>query len=135
MGLKYLFECHFNDGTMLHQTQEDVSKIAPPEENKSAFYDVMQRINDVIVFGIVDEKHTYVVDLRDGHFEIDGMAFTIHDKEDLPPDAVFRLIYFRRRVEQVTMGYVQAQSSSMKYHLGWQTTVDGKNYQKTIAVS
>jgi hypothetical protein len=134
MELGYLFECHFSDGTMLQQTAEDVSQIASSEEHKSAFYDVMQRIDDVIVFGIVDPNHTYSVDLRDGHFEIDGLAFTIHDKEDLPPDAKYRLVYFRRRTEAVTLGYVQAQTSSVAYHIGWQTTVDGKNYQKTIAV-
>jgi hypothetical protein len=135
MELAYLFECHFSDGTMLQQTPEDTSKIAPPEEKKSAFYDVMQRIDDVIVFGLVNDDHTYVVDLRDGHFDINGRSFTIHDKEDLPPDTKYRLVYFRRRTEAVTLGYVEAQESSVKYHLGWQATVDGKNHQKTIAIS
>lgn len=45
MNLAYLFECHLKDGTMIQQTPEDVSVIDPA---KSAFYDVLQRINDVV---------------------------------------------------------------------------------------
>lgn len=135
MELQYLFECHFNDGTMLQQTQEDISKIAPPEDKKSAFYDVKQRMDDVIVFGLVNDHHTYVVDLRDGHFEIDGVPFNVHDGENFPVGAKFRLIYFRRNFQSVTLGYVQAQSSTCEYHLGWQTNLsDGTNIQRTISI-
>jgi hypothetical protein len=129
--LAYLFECHFADGTVLQQTPEDLSKTEP---NKSAFYDVLQRNDEVIVFGIVNDDHTYAVDLRDGHFEIDGVPLYVHGQDELPPDTKYRVVYFRRVSHMITQGYEIAESA-VKYHIGWQATVDGKNYQKTIAVS
>lgn len=132
MELTYLFECHFTDGTFIQQTPEDVSKTDP---SKSAFYDVLQRNDEVMIFAIVNDDHTYVVDLRDGHFEIDGIPFTVHDKDELPHDCKFRVVYFRRNVHTITQGYVNMTDSSVKYHIGWQTTVEGKNYQKTIAIA
>ena len=72
--MKYLFECHFNDGTVLQQTEADVSTIDP---SRSAFYDVMQRNDDIVVFGIFNDQHTYAVDLRDGSFVVNNAKFTI----------------------------------------------------------
>ena len=128
--LAYLFECHFTDGTVYQQTPEDVSVTGVG----SAFTDVMQRIDEVEVFGIVNDEHTYAVDLVDGHFEIDGVPFNVH-AEQLPPDCKYRLIYFRRHRHTITMGYSDMEEHTVEYHIGWQTTVDGKNYQRTISVS
>jgi hypothetical protein len=128
MALTYLFECLFTDGTTLKQTAEDVSKTDP---TKSAFFDVVQRKNDVVSFGINNKQHSYVVDLRDGHFEIDGVPFKVHT--ELPQEnCIFRLIYFRRHQQNTTLG--GKSSHTVVYHIGWQTTVDGKNYQQTISV-
>ena len=129
--LAYLFECHFTDGTILQQTPEDISQIDP---TRSAFYDVMQRNDDVMVFGLVNDEHTYAVDLRDGHFEVDGVPFEIHGQDVLPNDTKYRVVYFRRVTHTITQGYSIVESI-IKYHIGWQATVDGKNYQQTIALS
>jgi len=130
--LAYLFECHFKDGTFIQQTQEDVSSVDP---TKSAFYDVLQRIDDVLVFGIVNGSHVYVVDLRDGHFIIDDVPFEVNTGKELPTtDCEYRLIYFRRHRHTVTMGYSDVEEHTVDYHLGWQTTIDGENYQRTISV-
>jgi hypothetical protein len=132
MELAYLFECHFVDGTMIQQTPDDISKL---DSARSAFYDVSQRIDEVIVFGLVNDDHTYVVDLRDGHFEIDGVPFDISGQDELPAGTSYRLIYFRRVVHTITQGFVNMTDSTVKYHIGWQATVDGKNFQQTISVS
>lgn len=130
--LAYLFECHFTDETVLFQTQDDVSTLDP---TKSAFYDALQRADEIAVFGIVNDEHTYAVDLRDGHFEIDGIPFVVHSGDELPTtDCTYRIVYFRRVRQSVTMGYTEMASVDTEYHIGWQTTIDGKNYQKTIAV-
>lgn len=129
--LAYLFECHFKDGSILFQTADDVSATMP---EKSAFFDVLQRIDDVEVFGIVNDEHTYAVDLRDGHFEIDGVPFKVTGDEELTADCTFRLVYFRRVRQTVSMGYTNMESTTVEYHIGWQTTIDGKNHQKTISV-
>lgn len=130
MELTHLFECHFSDGTVITQSPEDVSSIDP---NKSAFYDVLQRIDEVEVFAICSAEHIYVVDLRDGHFEIDGVPFSAHDGNDHPENCKFRLIYFRRNWQTVILGQ-EGTIHEVQYHIGWQTTVDGKNIQRTIAV-
>jgi hypothetical protein len=130
--LTYLFTCRFTDGSVIQQTPEDVSRL---DASCSAFYDVLQRIDEVESFIIkkYDAPHTYMVDLRDGHFEIDGVPFFV-SSEELPGEAKFRLIYFHRHQHnqgQSMMGDV----SSIAYHIGWQTTIDGKNFRTMISVN
>src|SRR4051812_41703280 len=115
-NLAYLFECHFTDGSIIFQTQEDVSTVDP---TRSAFYDVVQKLDAVEVFGLVNDQNTYAVDLRDGHFELNGVPFEVHSGTQLPPDCVFRLIYFRRCRHTVTMGYSEMQDHSVEFHFGW----------------
>ena len=129
----YLFTCRLNDGTIIQQTQEDVSQ---EDTTRSAFFDVVQRIEDVETFSIkkYDAPHNYMVDLRDGHFEIDGIPFQV-SSEELPGEAKFRLIYFHRHQHRVVQGQVMSgNGASIRYHIGWQTTIDGKNFQSMISV-
>jgi len=129
--LDYLFEAHLTDGTLIQQTQEDVSSV---RADKSAFYDVAQRLEEVAFFGLLNEKHTFVVDLRDGHFEVDGVVFDLHPEPSLeiPAGTPYRLIYFRHHKRHFS-GVVEI-AHEVTYHLGWQITVAGKNYQQTLAV-
>jgi hypothetical protein len=125
--LSHLFICFFNDGSFIQQTEEDISTIDPV---RSAFYDVAQRPNDVVLFCVVGNGHNYTVDLRDGHFEIDGVRFDA--RPDMPDDdCEYRLIYFRRHKQIVIQG--KDGEHSIKYHIGWQTTINGKNYQQIIS--
>jgi hypothetical protein len=129
--LKFLFECHFSDGSSLKQTQEDVSATV---KTKSAFYDVVQRLDDVVSFGLIGEGHTYAVDLIDGHFEIDGLPFNVQDpRTTLDPDAKFRLVYFRKVQRHFNQEFEQ-QGVEIDYHIGWQTLHNGQNVQYTIAI-
>lgn len=157
MQLKYLFECHFKDGTMLQQTEADVSTIDP---ERSAFYDVMQRADDVMVFGIYNETSTYAVDLRDGAFEVNGCRFFIpttvpqavlitatdsDPKAELQnllfepaPDQKYELVYFRRHHHVSIMGQSITPtdiSHTVQYHLGWKTKdINGQEVQQTIII-
>jgi hypothetical protein len=132
---KYLFEAHLSDGTLIQQTPEDISTTDP---TRSSFYDVQQRIDDVEFFGIYNEHNTYTVDLSDGHFEVNGEPFNAGDPQvQLPTDAKFRLIYFRRNKLNFAANCegMEQTSHEVSYFIGWQVTVDGKNYQQTISVS
>src|ERR1035441_4286275 len=92
--MKYLFQAHFADGSSITQTPEDISTLIP---TKSAFYDVLQREDDLISFGLFAAGHTYAVDLTDGHFEVDHNPFAAQDpRTKLDPSSKFRLIYFRK---------------------------------------
>lgn len=130
--LAFLFECHFTDGTMIQQTPDDISSADP---SRSQFYDVLQRLNEVQSFGIYSDLHTYAVDLRDGHFEIDGTPFTLPCDELPEGHADFRLIYFRRHTHTQTLGQETTEEDhQIAFHIGWQTTYNGRNYQRTISV-
>jgi len=130
MHLKYLFGVSFSDGSEFFQGPDDVSATDPL---RSAFYDVVPRLDEVELFQLEGEGHIYLVDLRDGHFEIDGVPFNAGDpRAQLPADLSRRLIYFRRRRHYFQNG-VEI-SHDVEYHFGWQTTWEGRNYQQTLAL-
>lgn len=129
-----LFEAHLKDGTIISQTPEDKSAYTP---DKNAFYDVLQRLDEVQSFGLFreeDESQTFAVDLRDGHFEINRVAFLPHDSNIVfPIDTKYRLIYFKRTKLHFNTDLEQI-DEEIAYHFGWQATVDGVNHQRTIEV-
>lgn len=136
-NLKYLFSCLMKDGTIIDQTQEDVS---PTNSEKSAFYDVNQRLDDVVQFILVSQESDpicYGVNLQTGEFLVNGHAFTAQDTSltELPTDPQYRLIYFRRVKLHFNAATLEQTGKSIVYYIGWQTTdADGKNRQQTIAV-
>ena len=87
--LKYLFAAQYNDGTIFYQDENDISLIDP---KKSQFYDVLQKEEKLEAFALHGDGHQYAVDLRDGHFEIDGIPFNLYDMSI----ANRRVIFFRR---------------------------------------
>lgn len=127
--LTHLFQCIMNDGTVIQQTQDDISTTDP---TRSAFYDVKQRLSDVVCFTLTGHDHVYSVSLRNGHFLFDNVEF------DARPDGVpedhsdYRLIYFRRHYHTVVQG--QETNHRITYYIGWQTTINGKNFQQIIGI-
>lgn len=135
--LKYLFRAEFSDGSIYDQTQEDQSLTEPL---RSAFYDVLQREEDLIKFTLVGEGHEYSVDLRDGHFEVDGVSIDIAEQNFVPLEPL-RVVFFREvRQEFEHGGFLNPDVKPIRryvnrYFIGWQTTIKGKNHQRTIAVT
>ena len=130
--LKYYFECHFDDGSIHFQSLDDVSLIDP---TKSSYYDVLQSNKKIVMFGFMDDDHTYAVDLIDGHFEIDGIAFKLHDEKDFPSDMEYKLVYFRRHTRTMVMGQTDSETHTVVYHLGWEAKVGDETIQRTINVA
>lgn len=141
--LKYLFVARYTDGSLFEQKPEDISH---RDSTRSAFYDVLQdekEGKELESFFLVGGDHTYAVDLRDGHFEIDGTSLWVGDQ--LPPENVkLRLIYYRQKTHQFTLGQdgfvldengkpLQA-NFQCRYCIGWQATSEGKNHQEVIGV-
>jgi len=133
-NLKYLFECHFSDGTFLTQTQEDVSLTTP---GKNAFFDVIARMDDVVTFGLFSDEdpNVYAIHLDTGMFSINDVEFQAQDPRTSfeNEDAKFRLIFFKRHVHSYNSAYGEL-SHAIAYHLGWQRTSGGVNHQSTISV-
>lgn len=127
MALKYLFHVLYQDGTIFSQNPEDVSSVDPA---RSAFHDVVQE--KVVRFCLEGDGHTVIVDMSDGHFEIDTVSFTL---DEVPADAKLRLIYVRRHLHRFNVD-LEELDHEVSYLVGWQyTDTAGKNHQKTIAVN
>lgn len=139
------FEADFSDGTTYIQGIKDESI---DTEGKNAFFDILQRMDQVIRFHIIkDTGDRYTVDLRDGHFEINGCPFDAHEQYFDTRGKTLQLIYFKemRRDDTVT-GTVQEDLSIKqattpgvpyvnRYFIGWQTNKpNGDSVQQTIAV-
>lgn len=138
--LTYLFEADFSDGTTYVQGSDDVSLNHPVDADgngKSAFTDVMDRIEDVIRFHLVNGENRTTVDLKTGLFRINGQTIALHDHEIT---SKLKLIYFRKVNIDRDMdkdGKVTGQRHYVAcYLIGWQMLGrDGKNITHVIAVS
>lgn len=135
--LKYLWTCQYNDGRTLSQNQEDVSTEDP---KRSMFFDVV--LDRVIRFWITDQfgnntleavepPNTYLVDLTDGHFEVNGAKFFYHEITLDPSKHITnrRLIYKMRN-------WIDNNGNTKRmWMLGWQGNYpDGENVQRYLMI-
>lgn len=148
--MTYTFGVHFADGTEYFQTPEDVS--VNGASSGSAFSDIKDRLDEIELFQLQGNGQTILVDLRDGHFELNGFPMTVGDPDvEIPKNVRRRLIYFRRVRQSINYGvrYIgqdangnalyeevggQSRGTSVQHHIGWQATVGEKNYKVTVAV-
>lgn len=121
-ALKYLFEVDYIDGTDYRQPANDIS---PTRPDKSAYWDVMQRLGDVRSMALLDGEFPRLsVDLTDGSFTVDTHAFfaapcsMFSQRPWLPRGGKFRLQYFRERVEAI-INNVPQPSEVVGYYVGW----------------
>lgn len=128
--LKYTFIAEFKDGSSYVQTLEDKSLT---DEKRSAFYDIQDR-EDLIRFSLTDENGytLYGVDLRDGYFDVKEKRFWIG--EEISWIEPLRLVYFRRHRHKFNAGDLKEESHEIRYFIGWQTTVDGKNEKRLLSI-
>lgn len=134
MLLKYLFHCQFNDGEIFSQNADDRSLTDP---KKSSFFDLLQDTRKVEKFWLTDEHNfnTYLVDLTDGHFEVNGCPFFLHEQSINVKLAKFRLIYFRRRTAHLNVVTKEQSESPIIFVVGWQANhPDGRNEQQLLYI-
>jgi len=163
--LKYLFCALLVDGTLVEQTHDDIH---PTQPGRNAFYSLLEvdadgnpreheadgRIycrSDIVLFQLECAGTRYLVDLRDGHFEVQHTAgrnrmLGSHFYLGFPPHtAHLRPFYFRRRRHHANVsGTVQSDlsvhvdsvietSQECEYHFGWETE-DRKHRAEIILV-
>lgn len=137
------------DGSVIRQDAADTSKLDPGV--RSTFYDVCQHPSEVEVFVLVERKflggHFYLVDLRDGHFEIDGTPFwAIPTDKTLSPGGTFSLVYYRIHQHDLHVTATVMDDMSINevgtpgehrvsYCLGWRYTLGSDTYTQTIIVN
>ncbi len=138
MALKYLYQANFADGSFFQQPIEEENDKSAIDPTKSAFFDVLQRQDELVSFGLFSEEvpDTWAVDLRDGHFEVNGLPFTAQNpSQPSKSDVTRRLIYFRKVTRNFNPGDLTEIRVHIAFHFGYQyNDKDGKNHQITIAV-
>lgn len=114
--LKYLFQATYKDGSTYTQNPEDVSVSDPL---KSCFFDIKQ--DELRSFFVFNDDHTYSVNLEDGHFEVDGVPFFMHEDRSLTD---FRLIFWRQHTHDFLVGREKEEQTrhEIVYRMGWQCT-------------
>lgn len=144
--LKYLFEAEFEDGSVILQTPEDRSKLDPL---RSEFYDVCEKEKEsrLMRFALTGAGTYLLVDLLDGHFELNGVRFEAH--ETMPEDKTVRRLIFYRKHDANTNVVLRGnevqkilgmEDKIIGYCIGWQAriedgSVDGRNYKETITLN
>lgn len=126
--LKYLFIVEYFDGTIYRQNEEDIPVI---KETGSSFSDVRQE--DVKRFHLVNQEHKFCVDLSDGHFEVNGVRFFMHDAGLGLKD--FILIFYRQHLHQINVGSGKEISHDINYCIGWQiNNQQGENIKRIMEI-
>lgn len=125
--LKYHFTAKFKDGTSYVQNQWDQSEL---EKTRSCFYDVLQREEQIKSFSLTDGNKTFLVNIRDGSFEVDGTSFYMHDR-DIPLTNM-RLIFYRQHKTSINVTNMSGLSDDIIYAIGWQANDEKGNNIKRI---
>ena len=127
--LDYLFTAVYDDGSVLNQTQEDLST---KDSARSAFYDIDH--SRLVRFGLTNEDLSVIVmmDLQTGLFQVQDLVVSLYDE----PVIKRRLIYFRRVSQQMNTANGDT-STEIQYHIGWQGNDPdtGENIQRVLAFS
>lgn len=107
----------YDDGSELSQYNEDGSE--------NLFGDIDQ--DRLIRFKLESYNKCLSVDLIEGTFRIgtEDIRFDGFDGAD------YRLIFFRRTRQD----FGKSVKTTITPHIGWQTNINGKNYQRIMAIS
>lgn len=135
--LTHLFTAFFENNTCYTQGLNDESLAV---KGKNCYYDVLQRKDEVIAFKLenVETGNEYGVDLSDGHFEINGVPFTIHDRLLVPRN--LQLYYFMEtNVDVIVNAHshkIEGQHHYInRYLLGWEMKQNNKTIKHAITIA
>ena len=95
------------------------------------FKEVIDVLNNVEVLTLSwDEKYASV-NFKNGHFNINGENISFKDLSDRKEK--YRPIYFKRVRQAISTG-ISNPNENIKYHIGYQITINSKNYQRILKV-
>ena len=102
------------------------------EGNEHLFKEVLDVINELEVLTLSWDKKYASVNFKNGHFNINGEDISFKDISDRKER--YRPIYFKR-VRQVISTGTSNPNENIKYHIGYQITINDKNYQRILKVN
>lgn len=130
-ALKYLFIAEYSDGQVFKQHDQDISYKDP---KRSSFYDIDHHRLATFCLVNPETQDVYGVSLIDGHFEINGHSFFLHNR-DMELTNV-RVIFFRRHLHSFNQDTHEEISHTVSFHFGWQANdKEGKNVQHTVEIN
>lgn len=126
--LEFLFVAELYNGEIYKQTPLDVSLTDP---KRSAFYDIKDK--KIKRFTLIGRGHIFTVDLTNGNIEVDG---NVMYSKPPPQKTDLRLIYYRQVQQRLVIGEdgKGRQDPIIRYFIGWQATLKGKNYKFELGV-
>lgn len=133
--LDWLFVAFFDDGSVIKQTQADVSVTG----KGSAFTDVLVNPAKLTHFELRKDGQAVTLDLTTGNFVVNGTALQIHPQHFDPTKHNLTLTYFREtRAERTETADENRELLSTRhyvnrYFIGWQAD-DKKQTNVTLAV-
>lgn len=120
--LDYLFIAELANGSIYKQSPDDKARFTVG----SSFSDIANQ--PLKKFSLVGKGHIFTIDLLDGHLEIDGRK--LYPPTEVLAGAKLRLIYYRTVTRSVLIGPDgKPLPPTVKYVLGWQYDLGGKNYK------
>lgn len=132
----YSYTATFEDGTQIFRDMNDPNSDkcqTRSDGTGSRFTDVQEKDKEskLVSFVVHNDTHSFGVDLRDGHFEINGIPFFQH-RPDRDGYKDFRIIHYRTTQINMNQSFDQVSGGIVGYGVGWQITHDGKNIQKEL---
>lgn len=122
--LKHLFEVEYLDGSRFKQPSDDHSELDP---KRSAFFDVLESKKEIKTFTLGNLQ----VNLLDGSFEVNGQKIQVGEN---PLPGKRQLIFFRQHQHDYNSKTFVEVEHRIKYFLGWQQNIKGKNYKEVIGI-
>ena len=134
--LALVWSAHFADKAIIHQFDDT------EQTKEHTFQEVLDRQDHLTFFSLTNSKlsRVYQVDLRLGQFQFFDRELTepIEDVVAGCADHKYRLIYFRRVAKTFSHGAdlkLNETCDNIKYFLGFQTTINGKNIKHIAQIS
>lgn len=100
------------------------------------FREVLDRQDELEHFELAENGNIYSVNLQTGAFFVKGIEIFPITKEEIGiplRDAKYRIIYYRRMQTNFTVQKLE-EPKVFCYLLGWQTTIDGRNFQRVLQI-
>lgn len=133
----YSFTATFEDGSVVELNhKEENSDFSQSKEGGSRFTDVLEKEKEskLISFVLHNDQISAGVDLRDGHFELNGVPFFVH-RPDREFYKDFRIIYYRSMQQTYNQSSGETTGQCLGYVIGWQCNdKDGSNIQRTVII-
>ena len=111
------------DGTIVNEFDK--------EGKEHLFREVLDVIDELKTLTLKWDKKSASVDFTNGHFNINGDDISFKDLSDR--EETYRPIYFKRVRQSIGTGNIDP-NENIKYHIGYQITIGGKNYQRILRV-